>query len=41
MSVFSDLRALEQEMEDLTHKMAELDHTSTNTLKSPTATSAS
>ncbi len=28
MSVFSNLRALEQEMEDLTHKMGELDHTS-------------
>ena len=28
MSVFSDLRALEQEMEELAHKMAELDHTS-------------
>ncbi|MGA2372818.1 MAG: ABC-F family ATP-binding cassette domain-containing protein [Candidatus Korobacteraceae bacterium] len=28
MSVFSNLRALEQEMEDLTHKIAELDHTS-------------
>src|SRR5580658_237463 len=28
MSVFSSLRALEQEMEDLTHKIAELDHTS-------------
>jgi ATP-binding cassette, subfamily F, member 3 len=28
MSVFSNLRALEQEMEDLAHKMGELDHTS-------------
>jgi ATP-binding cassette subfamily F protein 3 len=28
MSVFSNLRALEQEMEDLTHKIAELDPTS-------------
>src|ERR1700684_708364 len=28
MSVFANLRALEQEMEDLTHKIAELDHTS-------------
>jgi len=28
MSVFSNLRALEQEMEELTHKMGELDHTS-------------
>ena len=29
MSVFSDLRAMEQEMEDLTGRMPELDHTST------------
>ena len=28
MSVFANLRALEQEMEDLTHKIAELDHNS-------------
>jgi ATP-binding cassette, subfamily F, member 3 len=28
MSVFDDLRALEQELEDLTRKMSELDHTS-------------
>ena len=28
MSVFANLRALEQEMEDLAHKIAELDHTS-------------
>ena len=28
MSVFSNLRALEQEMEELAHKMGELDHTS-------------
>jgi ATP-binding cassette, subfamily F, member 3 len=28
MSVFANLRALEQEMEDLTHKISELDHTS-------------
>jgi ATP-binding cassette, subfamily F, member 3 len=28
MSVFANLRALEQEMEELTHKIAELDHTS-------------
>ena len=28
MSVFSNLQALEQEMEDLAHKIAELDHTS-------------
>src|SRR5271167_3608644 len=28
MSVFSGLHALEQEMEDLAHKMGELDHTS-------------
>jgi ATP-binding cassette subfamily F protein 3 len=28
MSVFSDLRAMEQEMEDLTGRMSELDHTS-------------
>ena len=28
MSVFANLRALEQEMEELTHKMGELDHTS-------------
>jgi ATP-binding cassette subfamily F protein 3 len=28
MGVFADLRALEQEMEDLTRRMAELDHTS-------------
>ena len=28
MSVFANLRALEQEMEDLAHKMGELDHTS-------------
>ena len=29
MSVFDDLRAMEQELETLTHSMAELDHTST------------
>ncbi len=28
MSVFDDLRAMEQELESLTHKIAELDHTS-------------
>jgi ATP-binding cassette subfamily F protein 3 len=28
MAVFADLRALEQEMEELTHRMADLDHTS-------------
>src|SRR5277367_1147245 len=28
MSVFANLRALEQEMEELTHKIAELDHNS-------------
>ncbi|HYL13747.1 MAG TPA: ABC-F family ATP-binding cassette domain-containing protein [Terriglobales bacterium] len=30
MGVFADLRALEQEMEDLTRRMAELDHTSSD-----------
>jgi ATP-binding cassette subfamily F protein 3 len=30
MCVFADLRAMEQEMEDLTRRMAELDHTSTD-----------
>src|SRR5215468_9391244 len=28
MSVFDDLRAMEQELESLTHSMVELDHTS-------------
>ena len=42
MSVFDDLRAMEQEMESLAHSMAELDPASARVLPTwPTATSSS